>query len=124
MKVGQQVVAYRGVFKELGVGIITKSLLNKYNVMQVKFSNGKEYFVLKSYLRYARISDVDVVCRVKRTKDNPFGFAFDDGQIIVRYCDNFHDDNGIQNWKGEDIYLFQDNNGYTQWVHPSQVEIV
>ena len=53
-----------------------------------------------------------------------FGFVFDDGQIIVRYCDNFHDDKGIQNWKGEDIYLFQDNNGYTQWVHPSQVEVV
>lgn len=123
MKVGQQVVAYRGGFKELGVGIITKSL-RKCKAMQVKFINGVEYFVRKSSLRYARISDVSVVCRVKRTKDNPFGFAFDDGQIIVRYCDNFHDDKGIQNWKGEDIYLFQDNNGYTQWVHPSQVEIV
>lgn len=120
MKVGQQVVAYRGYFSDAGVGIV-ESVFG--SARGVRFKDGF-YFVKKTNLRYARISDVGVVCRVKRTKDNSFGFVFDDGQIIVRYCDNFHDDKGIQNWKGEDIYLFQGNNGYTQWVHPSQVEIV
>lgn len=123
MKIGQQVVAYRGGFKELGVGIITKSL-RKYKAMQVKFINGEEYFVLKSSLRYARISDVGAVCRVKSTKDNPFFFAFDDGQIIVRIAEEPLYEKGERDWEGQPIYLFQEDWKLTQWVHPSQVEIV
>lgn len=122
MKVGQQVVAYRGGFKELGVGIITKSL-RKYKAMQVKFINGEEYFVLKSSLRYARISDVGVVCRVKSTLNNILPFHFSEGAIVVRVSSK-DDPVGSRYYRGDLVYRFEDNNSLRQWVHPSQVEIV
>lgn len=119
MKVGQQVVAYRGYFSDAGVGIVERVIGRSIGV---RFKDGFN-FIRKTNLRYARISDVGVVCRVKRTKDSPFFFGFDDGQIIVRVDDNTFK-NGVREWEGQTIYQFQEDDKITQWVHPSQVEIV